>query len=75
MIPPIGFVESQTLFVFAEVFDSFCSCVLSFPPLVLLRRTIAFLCENLVWGLIGRELHFSDHCTHPIVVDFGRDSR
>jgi hypothetical protein len=42
---------------------------------VIVLRTIEFLCEDLVWGLICGELHFSDHCIHPIVVDFGRGLR
>jgi hypothetical protein len=29
----------------------------------------------LVWGLIGGELHSSDHCIHLVVADFGRDLR
>jgi hypothetical protein len=29
----------------------------------------------LVWGLIGDELHSSDHCIHLVVADFGRDLR
>jgi hypothetical protein len=29
----------------------------------------------LVWGLIGGELHSSDHCTHLVIADFGRDLR
>jgi hypothetical protein len=29
----------------------------------------------LVWGLIGGELHSSNHCIHLVVADFGRDLR
>jgi hypothetical protein len=29
----------------------------------------------LVWGLIGGELHSSDHYIHLVVADFGRDLR
>jgi hypothetical protein len=29
----------------------------------------------LVWGLIGDDLHSSDHCIHLVVVDFGHDFR
>ena len=29
----------------------------------------------MVWGLIGGELHSSDHCIHLVVADFGRDLR
>jgi hypothetical protein len=30
-----------------------------------------FFSKDLVCGLIGVELHFSDHCIHPAVVIFG----
>jgi hypothetical protein len=29
----------------------------------------------MVWGLIGGQLHFSDHCIHSVVADFGHGSR
>jgi hypothetical protein len=43
------------------------SCVVGEKPLIPLR--------NLVWGLIGGELHSSDHCIYLVVADFGRDLR
>jgi hypothetical protein len=30
---------------------------------------------DLVYGLIGGELHSSDHCIHLVVADFGHDLR
>jgi hypothetical protein len=34
-----------------------------------------FVKGGLVWGLIGGELHFLDHCIHSIIADFGHDLR
>jgi hypothetical protein len=43
------------------------SCVVGENPLI--------PWEDLVWGLIGGELHSSDHCIHLVVADFGCDLR
>ena len=42
---------------------------------MLLVKILWFLWEDLTWGLIGDELHSSDHSIHLVVVDFGRDLR
>jgi hypothetical protein len=33
------------------------------------------LIDDLVWGLIGGELHLLDHCIHPVVVVLGHGFR
>jgi hypothetical protein len=40
-----------------------------------LWRNLVFLCEDLIWGLISGELHFSDHCIRLDNVVLGRDLR
>jgi hypothetical protein len=64
----------KILVLFPLKFFSFRCCLLPFP-LMILWRTIMFLYGDLVWGLIGGELHLSDHCGHPVVAVFGRDLR
>jgi hypothetical protein len=38
-------------------------------------KTFDSFLEDLVWGLIGGELHSSDHCIHLDFADFGHDLR
>jgi hypothetical protein len=56
-------------------FWSFIVLVSPFPDLVLFLKNLWFHWEELVWGLIGGELHSSDHCIHLVVADFGRGLR
>jgi hypothetical protein len=71
----MALVVSQSLFLSCWGFELFSSRILPFPLFVILWRTIEFLSKDLVWGLIGGELHISDHYTHPVVVDFGHALR